>query len=172
MLLLKVRLVSEHIAVEMVAIDGQHNGWRHLVLPIAHTETLVLSAVLTAASFHLASQSHCRSSKYLSLEKPLPFTSTAPTALQAVSHACPEPTQIYIRTIMDLQARHLESISQTAKHSTLLTILTLLVAVMVTGSDDFPMLFRLLESAVEAMGGEESLGNSELSRFILRHIFK
>ncbi|KAH0438388.1 hypothetical protein CcaCcLH18_03375 [Colletotrichum camelliae] len=41
---------------------------------------------------------------------------------------------------------------------------------MVTGSDDFPLLFRLLESALEAIGGEDSLGEDELSRFIVRQV--
>ncbi|EQB43807.1 hypothetical protein CGLO_17512 [Colletotrichum gloeosporioides Cg-14] len=43
---------------------------------------------------------------------------------------------------------------------------------MVTGSDDFPLLFRLLESALEAIGGEDSLGEDELSRFIVRQVHK
>lgn len=44
--------VSEHIATEMIAFDGFHNGWRHLILPLAQIDNLVLNAVLAAAEAH------------------------------------------------------------------------------------------------------------------------
>ncbi|KAF4836808.1 Transcriptional regulatory protein moc3 [Colletotrichum siamense] len=161
---------SDHIAGEMVAIDGLHNGWRHLVLPIAHLDQLVLNSVLTVASFHRYGQ-HLSQSKNLDVrEDSLPV----PPGLsyQLSTNANPPASQLYAWTIADLQRRDLGHSDQSSRLSILLAILVLLVAVMVTGSDDFPLLFRLLESALEAIGGEDSLGEDELSRFIVRQVHK
>ncbi|KAK2731399.1 hypothetical protein CKAH01_09047 [Colletotrichum kahawae] len=162
--------VSDHIAGEMVAIDGLHNGWRHLVLPVAHLDQLVLNSVLTVASFH-------RYGRHLSQPTNLDFhedSLPAPPGLscQLFTTANPTASQLYARTIADLQRRDLGQSDPFSRLSILLTILVLLVAVMVTGSDDFPLLFRLLESALEAIGGEHSLGEDELSRFIVRQVHK
>ncbi|KAM0228546.1 hypothetical protein ACHAPO_010623 [Fusarium lateritium] len=35
---------SSNIAGEMIAVDGPHNGWRHLVLPVADRDELVMDA--------------------------------------------------------------------------------------------------------------------------------
>lgn len=156
----------------MVAIDGQHNGWRHIVLPIAHSEGLVRNAVLAASSFHLASRRN-RERLSSSLSCSLPLSSpVSPGALQATPGFRTEPAQLYIKTIMDLQQRDIRRNDREKNLVTLLTILTLLVTAMVTGSDDFPMLFRLLDSAMEVIGGERHLGDSELARFVIRQICK
>lgn len=52
------------------------------------------------------------------------------------------------------------------------TILVLLSAIMVTGCSDFPVLIRMLESAVVAVGGREGLGEGEFTDFILRQVNK
>lgn len=168
--LLTVFLVSDHIAGEMVAIDGLHNGWRHLVLPIAHLDQLVLNSVLTVASFHRYGQ-HLSQSKNLDVRED---SLQVPPGLsyQLSTNANPPASQLYAWTIADLQRRDLGHSDQFSRLSILLAILVLLVAVMVTGSDDFPLLFRLLESALEAIGGEDSLGEDELSRFIVRQVHK
>lgn len=168
--LLTVFLVSDHIAGEMVAIDGLHNGWRHLVLPIAHLDQLVLNSVLTVASFHRYGQRLSQSKSLDFREDSLP----APPGLsyQLSANDNPSASQLYACTIADLQRRDLGHSDQSSRLSILLAILVLLVAVMVTGSDDFPLLFRLLESALEAIGGEDSLGEYELSRFIVRQVHK
>ncbi|KAE9570001.1 hypothetical protein CGMCC3_g13854 [Colletotrichum fructicola] len=165
-----IRHFSDHIAGEMVAIDGLHNGWRHLVLPIAHLDQLVLNSVLTVASFHRYGQRLSQSKSLDFREDSLP----APPGLssQLSANANPSASQLYACTIADLQRRDLGHSDQSSRLSILLAILVLLVAVMVTGSDDFPLLFRLLESALEAIGGEDSLGEDELSRFIVRQVHK
>ncbi|KAI3529728.1 hypothetical protein CMEL01_16723 [Colletotrichum melonis] len=131
----------------MVAADGHHNGWRHLVLPIAHMDPLVLKSVLAVSSFHVT-------------RSRLHNTSVV-------------PMQLYATTIHDLgRRRDLEAHDRSSKIRTLVVILVLLVSAMVTGSDDFPMLFRLLESALATIGGEDSLGHDELSAFIMRQVYK
>lgn len=142
----------------MVAIDGFHDGWRHLALPIAHTDELVMYAVLAASAFHLSFNE--TKSK-----------SIAPLSTQAVHRHCPliKPQQypdsgkLYARAIMDLKKRQ-ELGADEDRHSVLLAILILLVAVMVTGSDDFPILLRMMQSAFEAVGGEEGLGRGVFGR--------
>ncbi|KAF6823696.1 hypothetical protein CMUS01_10581 [Colletotrichum musicola] len=164
--------VSTHIACEMVAIDGEHNGWRHIVLPMALSERLVLNAVLAASAFHLASwQTDDRQAPLLSGDFLL-SSSVSPGAVRATSGLRTGPAQMYIQTIMDLKKRDIQPHNREESLVTLLTILTLLVTAMVTGSDDFPMLFRLLDSAMEVIGGEGNLGDTELSRFIIRQICK
>lgn len=41
----------------MVVIDDNHNGWRHLVLPLAWMDKLVMKAVLAVSSFHISRRS-------------------------------------------------------------------------------------------------------------------
>ncbi|KAF5003109.1 hypothetical protein FDECE_10325 [Fusarium decemcellulare] len=85
----------------------------------------------------------------------------------------PDPNQLYRQVISGLQQQpDLESCDADRKHSILLTILVLLVGVMVTGRSDFPMLFRMLESALAAIGGGEVLGDGEVANFILPQVSK
>ncbi|KAJ3462240.1 hypothetical protein MRS44_010793 [Fusarium solani] len=152
---------SRHIAGEMTAIDGSHNGWRHLVLPFARGNRLVLDAVLTVSAFHI----------WLNRNPATEFHS--PGGMASVSLQAPDPNQLYRRVISGLQQQpELESCSTERKHSILITILVLHVGVMVTGRSDFPMLFRMLESALAAMGGCEALGGGEVADFILPEVAK
>lgn len=160
---------SDHIAGDMIAIDGMHNGWRHLVLPIAHTEALVLNAVLAASSFHVAAKQRAEARGPEDVQTAVSRRSANRSAPQSDAEA----VQFYYHTITELQKwQDFASYDVFTKLSVLLTVLVLLVAVMVTASDDFPRLFGLLEAALAAMGGEASLGKSELSSFILRQIHK
>lgn len=145
----------------MTAIDGSHNGWRHLVLPFARGDRLVLDAVLTVSAFHI----------WLNRNPAAEFHS--PGDMTSASLQAPDPNQLYRRVISGLQQqRELESCSAERKHSILITILVLHVSVMVTGRSDFPMLFRMLESALAAMGGCEALGGGEVADFILPEVAK
>ena len=45
--------VSTTIAPGMVILDGQHNGYRNLILPLAARDTMVQKAVSSIAGFHL-----------------------------------------------------------------------------------------------------------------------
>lgn len=152
-----VSLVSQHIAIEMIAFDGLHNGWRHLILPLAYRDDLVRNAVLATATAH-----QCIGQ--LSYD-------TLHTNRYTLWH--PKSSQMYARAIRGLQERQ-EFVhgDQFSKYSILVTILVLLTAVMVTGCSDFPVLFRMLESAVNAMGGKYGLGEGELTEFIMRQVHK
>lgn len=155
--------VSNHIAPEMVGIDDVHNGWRRLILPVAQGEELVMNAVLVVSSFHLSLNSSVNSSDpHLLLPRHLNHQSQQPN-----------PDQLYARAILGLQQRReLSDCDRSTKSSILLAILVLLTAVMVTGNSDFPILFRMLQSAVDAIGGEGELGNGELAEFIIRQVHK
>lgn len=134
----------------MQAIDGQHNGYRHLLLPIAHSSPLVLAPVLATAAFHMSRLETGES-------RPGPWSAS----------------RLYNQALVELKNQQdLEGADASTRLQILLAILTLLVNVMVTGSEDFPIIFRLLKSALAAMGGEDGLGSDELATFIVRQIHK
>lgn len=133
----------------MVVVDDRHNGWRRLLLPIARTDDLVLDAVLAASAFH---SSECGS---------LPL-------------ALVDPHRLYSRVIRKLQTRNelLEFDTQT-KQAVVLSIIVLLVVVMINGCSDFPIIFNMLQSALDAIGGEKGIEDGgEVGDFSLRQIHK
>lgn len=139
--------VSEKIASEMVSIDDHNNGWRNLVLPIAQIDTLVMNAVLTASASHILNK--------------------------ALGHSVDRPCQFYARALRELQERQqLDAYDKQTRYFVVLAIMVLLTAVMVNGWSDFPPLFRLLESAFDAVGGEAEFPQGELPAFISRQIRK
>lgn len=147
----------------MIAIDGPHNGWRHIVLPIAHAHPLVMNAVLAVSAFHVSLQQEqkqlANSGLYLP-RKPLPSGRISAEIL-------------YDLTIQGLkQRRDLSKSDPDTKQSILVTILVLLAAVMVNGRTDFPILFGMLDAAIEVVGGEDQLAGSELGEFIIRQVRK
>uniref|UniRef100_A0A0D2XU81 Uncharacterized protein n=1 Tax=Fusarium oxysporum (strain Fo5176) TaxID=660025 RepID=A0A0D2XU81_FUSOF len=141
--------VSENIAGEMIACDGPHNGWRRFVLPMADRDELVMDAVLAVSLFHGPQAPH---------DQP----------------ATDRPEQDhYARAIQGLQKRsQLGDCDRADQHSILLTILLLLTAVMVNGSSDFPILFNMLQSAIDAIGGDMGLGSGGIAEFLVRQIRK
>lgn len=152
---------SDRIAVEMMAIDGPHNGWRHFVLPMAHADDLVMNAVLTVSAFHITCSQEDPEDRLAKPKPiPLPYANTTTNA-----------EALYEQTIQGLKNRCALNTAE-ARHSVVLTILLLLIVVMVTGSDDFPLLFGMLQSALDAIGGEEHLGGSDMGDFIIRQIRK
>ncbi|RKK76239.1 hypothetical protein BFJ69_g7125 [Fusarium oxysporum] len=140
---------SENIAGEMIACDGPHNGWRRFVLPMADRDELVMDAVLAVSLFHRPQAPH---------DQP----------------ATDRPEQDhYARAIQGLQKRsQLGDCGRPDQHSILLTILLLLTAVMVNGSSDFPILFNMLQSAIDAIGGDMGLGSGGIAEFLVRQIRK
>ncbi|ENH68890.1 Acriflavine sensitivity control protein acr-2 [Fusarium oxysporum f. sp. cubense race 1] len=140
---------SENIAGEMIACDGPHNGWRRFVLPMADRDELVMDAVLAVSLFHRPQAPH---------DQP----------------ATDRPEQDhYARAIQGLQKRsQLGDCDRPDQHSILLTILLLLTAVMVNGSSDFPILFNMLQSAIDAIGGDMRLGSGGIAEFLVRQIRK
>lgn len=129
----------------MVVVDDKFNGWRHLVLPIAHTDDLVMNAVLAASAFHLSGMSD-----------------------QPVA----DPDKLYARAINELlKRRDLTGYEIRTRQSVILAIVVLLVVVMVNGRSDFPIMFHLLQSAIDAIGGEGGFADGgEVSEFSKREI--
>lgn len=139
-------LVSQNIAPEMVIVDDHNNGWRHMVLPIAHRDELVMNAVLAASAFHLSSRRG--------------------SGLQ-------DAAKLYTMAIRELQEKKsIDKYDLATQHVIILTILILLVALMVNGSSDFPIVFHVMQSALQAIGGDSKLAEGDLAQFLLRQIHK
>ena len=147
-----------------MAVDGAHNGWRYLVLPYAHQDSLVLNAVVTVSSFHL----------WMNLPSSDRFPFSIPGAARGGSDpAFPNPNDLYRQVIRDLwRQSDLVNYEPDKKHSIVVTILVLLVGAMVTGLPDFPMLFRMLESSLDAIGGKEASDKADLAKFISLQVNK
>lgn len=131
----------------MAVIDDSTNGWRHIILPVAHVDALVMDAVLSASAFHISA-------------------TLGPNTCSA--------SRFYTQAITRLQQRQdLTMCNRDRRNSTILGILVLLVTVMVNGYSDFPLIFKLLESALLAVGGEEQLSSQgELGVFLRRQVRK
>lgn len=165
-LILTLPPVSKSIAFEMVTVDGLDNSWRHLVLPFAYQDDLVMSAVLAVSAFHL----HLVNSPRLPLADSSAMSQmhrealeTFPLDLHKLDHA-----------VVSGLKQHLElSNSDPARNqSVLITILVLQVGAMVTGRSDFPSLYRMLNSAFEAVGGQAGLGGGDAADFIMSQVDK
>ncbi|KAF5508879.1 Acriflavine sensitivity control protein acr-2 [Colletotrichum fructicola] len=142
---------SEHIAGEMVAIDGSHNGWRYIVLPMAHADELVMNAVLAVSAFHRDGMN----TDGISQEPP---------------HS---PQALYNLAIDGLRQRsNLAGCSYEANQAISVAVLVLLVAAMVTGREDYSTILSMLHSATNVLGGEHKLGATELGGFLVRQVRK
>ncbi|KAM5349071.1 hypothetical protein ACJ41O_008894 [Fusarium nematophilum] len=138
---------SDHIAPEMVVIDDCNNGWRNLVLPLACADELVMSAVMAVSAFHLSDK--------------------------AVGVA--DAGMLYSTAIHELQKRQdLRKYDIPARHRIILAIIVLLLAMIVNGCSDFPIMFRMLQSALDMVGGESMLGagSQAITEFSARQIRK
>lgn len=142
--------VSEAIAPEMVVIDDRYNGWRHLILPVARSDDMVMAAVLAASAFHVCARA----------------AAAGPPVI--------DPERLYARAIGRLsERRDLAGRDAGARQLVILAIVVLLVSVMVNGLPDFPIVFQMLESAIDAVGGEEVLADGgEMGGFLGRQIRK
>ncbi|KAK5954391.1 hypothetical protein OHC33_004113 [Knufia fluminis] len=137
---------SRKIAPEVTVIDDRYNGWRQLILPVAHSDDLVMDAVLSASAFHFA--------------------------VNARNNFC-NPMKCYTQAIRTLQQRQdLTTFDQDGRHSIFFALLVLLVTVMINGYSDFPLILKLLESALVAIGGEDQLSIDEIGQFLKRQIRK
>ncbi|KAH7193812.1 uncharacterized protein B0J16DRAFT_336048 [Fusarium flagelliforme] len=157
---------SQCISTEMVAIDGVHNDWRHLLLPLAQQDELVMDAVLTVSAFHF----HINKLQNTLRQSKQQYNAFGTRTYDSY---VPDPYQLLGRTLQGLRIRQeLNSGDQTTQHSVLITLLLLMTSVLVTGGSDFPMLLRMLESALDAIGGKEGLGTGILAGFIMRELHK
>lgn len=132
----------------MVVVDDVYNGWRHWVLPVACSNEMVMDAVLAVSAFHLSGKT------------PRPCLAN--------------PATFYAQAIKQLQDRRdLVHWDLQTKQLVILAIVVLLVAVMVNGCSDFPILFQMLQSALDAVGGEIELNDGgAMANFLLRQIHK
>jgi hypothetical protein len=150
----------------MVAIDGPHNGWRCLVLALAQADDLVMNAVLAVSSFHLS-----QTTSYRKGDVGLMKSNSSSWAEKQLPYPC--PNQLYTTAIDGLQRRRdLRSYDRAVQQTVLLAILVLLVGVMVTGSPDFPTMFRALEFGLDAINGEVEMGSGDMADFLKRQIHK
>lgn len=130
----------------LVVIDDDSNGWRRLVLPVAHTDDLVKSALISASVFCVS----------------------ALTTDQSIY-----PDFAYQRVIHGLRQRqNLEAEDLIGKQCVILTLLLLLATVIVNGSSDFRKIFELLEASLKAVQDEQNLFVGELGLFIATQIPK
>jgi len=131
----------------MVAIDDYHNGWRTTILPMACVDEVIMDSVLAVSTFHLQ-RTTC-------------------------DLLVPEPNELYVRALRGLQKRqHLDQHNTEMNLSVFTAIIVLLVCIMVNGHADFPILYRMLRSALDAVGGESGLGSGDVSAFLIRQIRK
>ncbi|VUC30677.1 unnamed protein product [Clonostachys rosea] len=153
---------SDWIAGEMVAIDGPYNGWRNLVLPMAHADELVMNAVLTSAAFHLTIQG--RQNWHAGAGFPcLPNPCVSKDQLR--------PEYLYNLTIKGLQrTRDSVGSDHEVQKTVLMTILILLATTMINGGEEFPALFEMMQAVTMVLGGEEQIGGSDLGDFMIRQV--
>lgn len=154
---------SNYIATEMVAVDGPYNNWRHILVPFAHYDDLVLQAIMAVASCHI----------HLVRSVQTDTISTLGSSRETFESFPPELHQMYQTIFSKLQlSSGIERLSSHKKHSILMTILVLLTGAMVTGRSDFSLFYGLLGSASDSMGDEASLGRSDMARFIKSQVAK
>ncbi|KAF6804899.1 hypothetical protein CSOJ01_09861 [Colletotrichum sojae] len=138
---------SEAIAPEMVFVDDCFNGWRHIILPLAWSHEIVMDSVLAVSAFHIYGRA----------------------AVQPVVN----PDRLYTRAIIQLLARKdLAGLDQETRQLIVLAIVVLLVSIMVNGMSDLPIVFQMLESAINTVGGEELIAKGGVGGFLLRQIRK
>lgn len=152
----------------MIAIDGTHNGWRRIVLPMAHTNELVMNAVLAISAFHRdATKDHGAAN---CLPTSITYTDRQyPCCMDIV----PSPQALYDTVIEGLRQRsNLFGSSNEERQVILVAVLVLLAAAMVTGRDDYSTLLGMLCSATNVFGGEYQLETNELGGFLVRQVRK
>ncbi|KZL72719.1 acriflavine sensitivity control protein Acr-2 [Colletotrichum tofieldiae] len=92
----------------------------------------------------------------------------------AIGQHAINPDRLYARAISQLSNRkNLVGWNSETNQLVILVIVVLLVSVMVNGLPDFPIVFQMLESAIDAVGGDEVLAEGgEMGEFLLRQIRK
>lgn len=122
-----------------VTYDTGSNGYRDLILPLAHQDTLVQRAVMVVSGLHLGSQQ---------------------TTLR--HHAERGRAAILARLRQNVARGNLEDVLNV---STWATLLILLVGETVTGTSDFVQLFGMLCSLM-ALQEHRISGSHDMSTFL------
>lgn len=125
----------------MVAVDDPSNGYRAIILPAVEWHPSVLNAVLASSTYHMALR------------------------LDSQNDALKHAHTFYTQAINGLV--QLSSDNTHATHiSSILTTLVMLVCAMITGSHDFPILFKMLESSIQASNIEGKRSTSSCGSFL------
>jgi hypothetical protein len=122
-----------------IAQDVDSNGYRDLILPLAHEDPLVQRAVMVVSALHLGSQQK-----------------------QLRQQAEMGRTAILARLREDVMRGNINDVLSV---STWATLLILLVGETVTGTPDFVHLFNMLRSLMALQNGSP-LGSQNLSTFL------
>ncbi|PWY85794.1 hypothetical protein BO94DRAFT_575790 [Aspergillus sclerotioniger CBS 115572] len=127
---------NKTIAPNMIAVDGEANGYRTLILPAAELYPCVLKAVLASSAHHIALR----------------------VAPDHRSEAVVRAHELYTDAISALQ--QLTTAPTTTHTPNAITSLVLLICTMITGSEDFPFLFRMLSASLSVvnLGHDDQLG--------------
>ncbi|RMZ27532.1 hypothetical protein D0859_08381 [Hortaea werneckii] len=115
---------SSTIASIMVTFDRGSNGYRNIILPLAHQDELVQRAVCVVSAFHIGRQ-------------------------DPSLYATAEAGRTAIISKLSQSARHKENASDVFNLSTLVTLLVLLVGEMVTGSTEFNHLYSMMTALLQ-----------------------
>lgn len=150
----------------MVTVDGFENSWRHLVLPFAYQDELVMNAVLAVSAFHL----HLVNSPRRSVADASSDGQLSSEALESFPVDLHKLDQAVVAGLK--KNFELSRFDPARNQSVLITILVLQVGAMVTGRSDFPSLYRMLNSGFEAIGGEAGLGGGDAADFIMSQVDK
>ena len=122
-----------------IANNVDNNGYRDLILPLAHGDPLVQRAVMVVSALHLGNQQK-----------------------QLRQQAEIGRATILARLRQDVMRGSVEDVLNV---STWATLLILLVGETVTGSSDFVHLFSMLRSLMSLRNGS-LLGSHDLSTFL------
>lgn len=126
----------------LVLIDDQYNGWRRFVLPLAHTDELIMDAVVSVST--------------VAFSQHLPTPGVHPSSLA------------YQKVIRRLRTRqNLLVQDEFEKQRVLLALLLLLAGTIVNGSCDFRSIFRLIEAYSNAVNDDKIFTKGELGVFLL-----
>lgn len=126
----------------MVAIDDESNGYRAIILPVVEWHRPVLNAVLASSTYHIA----------------LKLGSQA----EALQHA----QTFYIQAIDELMQLSSDVNTESTQTSRILTTVVMLVCAMITGSSDFPILYKMLEYSIQASNTQTRRGKLPFDSFM------
>ena len=123
----------------MTIVNADSNGYRDLIIPLAHEDPLVERAVMVVSALHLSTQKK-----------------------QLRQQAEMGRAAIIARLRQDVMRGSIENVLNV---STWATLVILLVGETVTGSPDFVHLFNMLRSLMSLQNGN-TLGSHALSTFL------
>lgn len=135
---------SEHIAKTMITFDSRQNGYRSLLLPLAHSDTTLRDALVAASAHHLAFKCPAFAQK------------AEQSKARAIQGVVERSRKLGSNKALDL--------------ALMATLIVLMVDDMIVGSGDFAQLYRMLGSLLALAGGEDCVNGTDIGDFLLRQI--